>query len=116
MKTTTLAFLSVLAIGAVALPAHASDWTAQGNPAHPGEAGPGPAVNPVVGGGWAVVPTGEQGGGFDARYATPIYGGGQPVTVTAEAAGSFSRATAVRLGAPGEAQRALAALIAAERG
>lgn len=116
MTKLTLAFLSALAIGGMTLPAYASGWTAQGNPAHPSEAGPGPAANPVVGGGWAVVPTGEQGGAFDARSATPIFGGGQRGIVTGEAGGSFDRATAVQLGVTRNAQRVLAALAAADRG
>ena len=116
MTKLTLAFLSALAIGGMTLPAFASGWTAQGNPAHPSEAGPGPATNPVVGGGWAAAPTGEQGGSFDARFATPIFGGGQRGIVTGEAGGSFSRDLAVRLGVPDNAENVLAALIAAARG
>jgi hypothetical protein len=115
MTKLTLAFLSALAIGGVTLPTYAADWTAQGNPANPSEAGPGPAANPLVGGGWAAVPTGEQGGEFHARYATPIYGGGQRGIVTGEAGGSFDRATAARLGVTGNAQQVLAALAAADR-
>jgi hypothetical protein len=116
MTKITLAFLSALAIGGVSLPAYAADWTAQGNPAHASEAGPGPATNPVVGGGWASVPTGENGGEFHARYATPIYGGGQRGIVTGEAGGSFDRATAVQLGASENSARVLAAVAAADRG
>ncbi len=61
VKTTTLAFPSVLAIGGVTLPAQASSWTLWGNRAHPGETGSGPAVNPVVGG-----------GSFDRATAVPL--------------------------------------------
>jgi hypothetical protein len=114
MKTITLAFLSALAIGGITLPAQASDWTARGNPAHPSEAGPGPAANPIVGGGWAAAPTGEAGGSFDARYAAPIYGGGRSGIVTGEAGGSFDRTTAVQLGLADNAARVLAALAAAD--
>ena len=88
---------------------------------------PAPAPPAVVAGShdpllsWAVGASGcglaiEAGGSFDARYATPIYGGGRPVTVTGEDGGSFSRDLAARLGAHGNAERVLAALIAAQRG
>lgn len=116
MTKITLALLSALAIGGISLPAQASDWTAQGNPAHPSEAGPGPAANPIVGGGWALAPTGEAGGSFDARYAAPLHGGGQSGIVSGEAAGSFDRATSVKLGVSENAMRVLAALAAVDRG
>ncbi|TQF76929.1 hypothetical protein FK498_15275 [Elioraea sp. Yellowstone] len=116
MTRTTLAFLSALALGALALPAQAQDWASGGNLAHASEGVPGPAANPAFGGGWAGPVTGEAGGGFDARTATPIYGGGQPVTVTGEAGGGFSYHLAVRLGVQESAERVLAALIAAQRG
>lgn len=116
MTRTTLALLSALAIGGVTLPAYAVDLAAGGIAEYASEGVPGPASNPSFGGGWAGHVTGEAGGSFDARSATPIYGGGQPATVTGEAGGSFSRDLAVRLGAPNDAARALAALIAAERG
>jgi hypothetical protein len=116
MTKTTLALLSALAIGGVTLPAYAAEPAFGGITEHASEGVPGPASNPSFGGGWAGAVTGEAGGGFDARYATPIYGGGQPVAVTGEAGGSFSRDLAVRLGVQGDAERVLAALIAAGRG
>lgn len=116
MTKTTLALLSTLALGALALPAQAQDWASGGNLAHASEGVPGPASNPAFGGGWAGTVTGEAGGSFDARYAAPIYGGGQLVTVTGEAGGSFSRELAVRLGTQDNAESVLAALIAAARG
>jgi hypothetical protein len=116
MTKITLALLSAFAFGALTLPAQAQDWTSGGNLAHASEGVPGPAANPVFGGGWAGAATGEAGGSFDARYATPIYGGGRSVTVTGEDGGSFSRDLAARLGAHGNAERVLAALIAAQRG
>lgn len=116
MTRITLALLSALAIGGISLPVQASDWTAQGNPAHPSEAGPGPAANPIVGGGWAAVPTGEQGGSFDARHAAPLHGGGQNGIVSGEAGGGFDRATAVQLGVPDTAMRVPATVATVDRG
>jgi hypothetical protein len=104
MTRTTLALLSALALGGLALPAHASEGV------------PGPAANPAFGGGWAGPVTGEAGGGFDARTATPIYGGGQRGIVAGEAGGGFDRSLAVRLGATEAADGVLAALVAAARG
>jgi hypothetical protein len=116
MTRTTLALLSALAVGGLALPAQAQDWTVGSLPAHASEGVPGAAANPAFGGGWAGQVTGEAGGSFDARYATPIYGGGQRGIVTGEAAGSFDRDLAVRLGVVDSAENVLAALIAAARG
>jgi hypothetical protein len=104
MTRTTLALLSALALGSLALPAHASEGV------------PGPATNPAFGGGWNGQVTGEAGGGFDARTATPLYGGGQRGLVAGEAGGSFDRSLAVRLGAGEAADDVLAALVAAARG
>jgi hypothetical protein len=47
MTKLSLARLSALAPAGVTVPAYASDWTAQGNPAHASEAGRGPASNPI---------------------------------------------------------------------
>lgn len=116
MTKTTLALLSALAIGGVTLPAYAAEPAVGGTAAHASEGVPGAASTPSFGGGWAGAVSGEAGGAFDARHAAPIYAGGQPVAVTGEAGGGFLRDLAVRLGAQDDAERALAAPIAAQQG
>jgi hypothetical protein len=102
MTRTALALFSALAIGAVTLPAHATDrvgdWEVGGDLGNSSEGVPTPRTNPTLSGGWSSPASGEAGGSFDPSSSTPLYGNGRSAVITGEGGGSFTRATATPLG------------------